>query len=220
MRPSRAALIVAVSVLLVAVAIAVLSWPSGRSVGEPPERLGSVPSSTTPSPILSTPILQPPAVQAPSSAPPGVPVRVTVARVGIDSALEPLGLLADGSLESPAKWAEAGWYARGIRPGAVGPAVIAGHVDSTEGPAVFYRLRELRPGDGIAVRDATGAVRTFTVTDVKEYPKDRFPTASVYGPTVLPVLRLVTCTGDFDHTARSYLDNLVVSAVLTQPRAA
>ena len=145
-------------------------------------------------------------------------MHLSVARVGIDSRLEPLGLLADGTLQSPTEWEEAGWYAKGIRPGAVGPAVIAGHVDSVSGPAVFFRLRDLTPGDDIVVRDSLGTVRHFAVTDVKEYPKTAFPTAAVYGPASVPVLRLVTCTGGFDYKARSYLDNLVVSADLAQPK--
>jgi sortase (surface protein transpeptidase) len=92
--------------------------------------------------------------------------------------------------------------------------VIAGHVDSTAGPAVFFSLRDLRRGDAVLVVDRRGTVHHFVVDGVRSYPKDRFPTASVYGPQPLPVLRLITCTGAFDEAARSYVDNLVVSAHL------
>lgn len=149
---------------------------------------------------------------APARAAP--PVRLTIPAIGVDTALQPLHLLPDRTLQTPTRWNEAGWYAGGVRPGDAGPAVIAGHVDSVVGPAVFFRLRELRPNDRVMVRDRTGAVLSFVVDTVRTYPKDRFPTAAVYGPTPVPELRLVTCTGEFDYATRSYLDNLVVNAHL------
>ncbi len=148
-------------------------------------------------------------------APASVPTRLTIASIGVRSGLQPLGLLKDGSLQPPTKWGEAGWYAKGVVPGQVGPAVIAGHVDSTAGPAVFYRLRDLRSGDRVVITDRGGRSLTFLVDHVNVYRKSRFPTSVVYGPTPDPQLRLVTCTGDFDAAKESYLDNLVVSAHLT-----
>jgi sortase (surface protein transpeptidase) len=141
-------------------------------------------------------------------------VRLLIPTIGVDTGLEPLGLLADGTLQPPHQWGEAGWYAHGVRPGEPGPAVIAGHVDSRNGPAVFFRLRDLGVGASAIVRTSDGQVLRFVIDTVRRYPKATFPTAAVYGPTPLPELRLVTCTGDFDWAARSYLDNLVVSARL------
>jgi sortase (surface protein transpeptidase) len=141
-------------------------------------------------------------------------VRLTIKSIGVNTALQPLGRLTDGSLESPSEWQRAGWYADGVIPGAVGPAVIAGHIDSIAGPAVFYRLGELRPGVRLRVTDHDGRVLTFVVDNLRRYPKAHFPTEAVYGPTPDPQLRLVTCTGEFDPAAGSYLDNLVVSAHL------
>ena len=100
------------------------------------------------------------------------------------------------------------------RPGDVGPAVLAGHVDSTTGPAVFYRLGDLRPGDPVQVQ-RSGRWLTFKVVDVRRYPKNAFPTAEVYGPTPDPQLRLITCSGVFDRARHSYLENTVVYAVAT-----
>ncbi len=128
--------------------------------------------------------------------------------------LEQLGLRRDGTMQPPKKWGEAGWYAKGVVPGQVGPAVIAGHVDSRSGPAVFYRLRKLTIGARVVVTARDGSTATFVVDRVHEYPKKHFPTAEVYGPTPDAQLRLVTCIGDFDRAARSYVDNLVVSAHL------
>jgi len=150
--------------------------------------------------------------------PPGAPVRLRISAIGVNAAIEPLGLLADGTLQPPSAWQAAGWYAGGVTPGDVGPAVIAGHVDSISGPAVFYRLRRLRPGDLAVVRSRDGRQLTFVVDSLAVYPKVAFPSAAVYGPTPLATLRLITCTGDFDWHAHTYLDNLVVSAHLrTRP---
>jgi sortase (surface protein transpeptidase) len=143
-----------------------------------------------------------------------VPTRLTIPAIGVTTSLEPLHLLLDHSLRPPSQWDEAGWYADGVRPGDPGPAVILGHVDSVSGPAVFYRLRELQPGAIALVQLRTGRVLTFVVDTVRTYRKNEFPSAAMYGPTALPELRLITCTGDFDWTAHSYLDNLVVSAYL------
>ncbi len=146
--------------------------------------------------------------------PQSAPTRLRIPAIGVDTALQPLGLLPDGTLQPPSSWQTAGWYARGVEPGDPGPAVIAGHVDSVSGPAVFFRLRQLHPGDLIIVQRGDRRVLSFVVNATAEYPKAAFPTAAVYGPTALPTLRLVTCTGDFDWYAHSYPDNLVVSAQL------
>lgn len=138
------------------------------------------------------------------------PVRVAVPSVGIDAELIPLGLEADGSLEVPSDFGTAGWYVDGPEPGEPGPAVIAGHVDSHTGPAVFFRLRDVQPGATVDVTLADGAIQRFTVDAVERHPKGAFPTERVYGPTEGPTLRLVTCGGPFDREARSYLDNVVV----------
>jgi sortase family protein len=146
--------------------------------------------------------------------PPSAPVRLRISAIGVNAVVQPLGLLADGTLQPPSAWQAAGWYDGGVMPGDLGPAVIAGHVDSISGPAVFYRLRQLRPGDHAVVQRRDGRLLTFVVDSLAVYPKVAFPTAAVYGPTPLPTLRLVTCTGDFDWRAHTYLDNLVVSAHL------
>ncbi|BCB78881.1 class F sortase [Phytohabitans flavus] len=146
----------------------------------------------------------------------GPPTRVRVPRIGVDSALVKLGLDKAGKLEAPTVYDKAGWFGGGPSPGDVGPAVLAGHVDSKAGPAVFYRLHELKVGDKIEVRRGKDTV-TFTVTGVTRHPKDKFPTAAVYGPTPGPELRLVTCGGVFDRVRNSYRDNIVVFAI-TQPR--
>jgi len=146
------------------------------------------------------------------SDPSGPPTRLRIGAIGVDTSLELLKLGADGALQPPRTNARAGWYADGTAPGDVGPAVLAGHVDSQRGPAVFYRLREVTAGDKIAVTRG-GRTVTFTVTSTAWYPKKAFPTGEVYGPTPDRQLRLITCGGVFDRSLRSYEDNLVVYAV-------
>lgn len=146
------------------------------------------------------------------------PVRVDIPAVGISSTLDRLGLDGDGAIQTPDDWQSAGWFRGGPRPGQQGAAVILGHVDSTTGPAVFYRLRDLRPGNRVRVTRADGSVAVFEVERLEQHRKTRFPTAEVYFPTPEPTLRLVTCGGDFDTSARSYRDNLVVFASLVAER--
>ena len=145
-------------------------------------------------------------------APTGDPLRVRIPAIGVDAPLVRLGLNPDQTLEVPG-YDESGWYTGGSRPGDRGPAVIAAHVDSKTGPAVFYRLRELKAGDTVHVDYRDGAV-TFSVRESQSFPKSSFPTAQVYGATEGPELRLITCDGTFDRKARSYRSNLVVWAGL------
>jgi sortase (surface protein transpeptidase) len=140
------------------------------------------------------------------------PVEVKIPEIGVRSGLERLATDAQGILEPPAEPAEAGWFAAGAQPGDPGPAVIAGHLDSKTGAAVFTRLGELGRGDEILVKDKAGATVRFKVDEVVTYPKDGFPTAAVYGPTPDVQLRLITCGGQFDESRGHYKDNLIVYA--------
>ena len=126
-----------------------------------------------------------------------------------------LGLKDDGTVEVPPLGgdAPAGWYRNSVTPGEVGAAVLIGHVDSArDGPAVFYELGNLRPGDDISVRRADGTTAKFQVETVALFPKSHFPTDLVYDPVPYPGLRLVTCGGSFDRKRSSYRFNLVVTA--------
>jgi len=104
----------------------------------------------------------------------------------------------------------AGWYTGSPRPGEIGSSIIVGHIDSYLGPGIFYRLRDLHPGNEIYVRQADGRSAVFRVTAVHQYPKAHFPTAAVYGAVPDAELRLITCGGTFDYTTHSYLANIVV----------
>jgi sortase (surface protein transpeptidase) len=156
-----------------------------------------------------------PVAQSQAAAPLDLaPVAVRIPSIGVDSQLVRLGLNADGTLEVPKDFSVAGWYVYRSVPGEPGPSIIAGHVDSETGPAVFFRLQELEPGADIEVERSDGSVAVFRVTAREQYDKDAFPTEKVYGPTLSPQLRVITCGGTFDWNTRHYNDNVVVFAEL------
>jgi sortase (surface protein transpeptidase) len=105
-----------------------------------------------------------------------------------------------------------------VTPGQAGAAVIEGHVDSYQGPAVFYRLGALRPGNQIDVTLADGITAVFRVTGVREYAKDKFPAGAIFGPADYAALRVITCGGDFDAATGHYLSSVVVFATLSSAR--
>lgn len=142
------------------------------------------------------------------------PVFLTIPAIGIRTRLVRLGLTASGTMQVPPATTLAGWYSGSPPPGAIGPAVIGGHVDSHIGPGVFFRLHLLQPGDRVYVRQADSRLAVFRVTSVRRYAKSRFPTSDVYGPVPAPELRLITCGGTFDPAYGSYLSNVVVYATL------
>jgi sortase (surface protein transpeptidase) len=140
------------------------------------------------------------------------PVYLSIPVIGVRTRLIRLGLTARGTLQVPASTSVAGWYTGSPRPGQVGSAIIAGHIDSDRGPGVFFRLRQLRPGDRVYVRHADGTLAVFRVYAEHMFAKDHFPTQKVYGPAPDPELRLITCGGVFDAATGSYLSNIVVYA--------
>jgi hypothetical protein len=146
-----------------------------------------------------------------------VPVSVDIPAIGVRSALLRLGLNADGTIQVPSLTTsadEAAWYKYSPTPGQIGASVLEGHVDSYRGPAVFFRLGALRPGDHIDVALADGVTAIFRVTGVRDYAKAEFPTRIIYGPTDYAALRLITCGGTFDPVTGHYLSSTVVFASL------
>ncbi|TFC44716.1 MULTISPECIES: class F sortase [Cryobacterium] len=151
------------------------------------------------------------------------PTQINIPAIEVDSVLMQLGLNPDGTVQTPSldEASPAGWYTGSPTPGAIGPSVILGHVDSrVQGRAVFYRLGDMRPGDEILVTRADATVAVFVVDGVEEYSKDEFPQFTVYGNTDHAGLRLITCGGEFNETTRTYPDNVVVYASLVSSHAA
>jgi Sortase domain len=139
-----------------------------------------------------------------------LPVALSIPAIGLIVSLSQLGLNSNGTVQVPTNFQEPGWYRYGPSPGQLGSAVILGHVDSYQGPAVFFRLRTLRPGDQVDVALASGVITHFVVREVAMYSKSNFPTTLVYGSHGYSALQLVTCGGVFDTQTRHYLSNIVV----------
>jgi hypothetical protein len=151
-----------------------------------------------------------------------IPAAITIPRIGVNSKLLRLGLNPDGTIQVPPLPASANlaaWYKYSVTPGQTGASVIEGHVDGTAGPAVFFRLGALRPGDAVDVKLTDGITAIFRVTGVREYPKIEFPAKAIYGATGYAALRLITCGGSFDYATGHYLSSTVVFASLSGYRA-
>ncbi|WP_169952590.1 class F sortase [Microbispora sp. H11081] len=188
-----------------AVAVTVAAGLAGDDRAAPPP---------APPASVSTPRAQPKSTTR--ALPPSPPVLLEIPKIGVRTTLMSLGKNPDGTLEVPPldRVDEAGWYRLGPSPGARGPAVIAGHVDSTKGPGVFFKLGALRPGDTVRISRKDGTRAVFEVDSLESVPKDSFPTRKVYGMVKTPVLRLITCGGDFDRAGGHYRDNIIVYARL------
>ncbi|AIR98269.1 class F sortase [Streptomyces glaucescens] len=151
--------------------------------------------------------------------PPSPPDRIRIPAIRVDAPLTGLGLTPTGSLEVPPAGQPnlAGWYEAGTTPGERGTAIVAGHVDNAEGPAVFYGLGALKRGGTIEVDRRDGSVAVFTVNAVEVYQAKDFPDEKVYGPARRPELRVITCGGGYSR-ATGYQGNVVVFAHLTGSR--
>lgn len=144
------------------------------------------------------------------------PSRIIIESISVDHPVVPVGLNPDGSMEIPEDVDEIGWYHPGVKPGELGSAVLAGHVDSAvQGPGALFDLRLIEIGAEIIIEDESGVSRTWVVHDVKRYDKNEIPIEDIFvwdGDS--EDIALITCGGEFDRTARSYRDNIVVYASL------
>jgi sortase (surface protein transpeptidase) len=138
------------------------------------------------------------------------PARIRIPSLGVDAAVEPVGLTSKGLMDVPSNIWDAAWLHTSVEPGAIGQAVIDGHLDSVSGPAIFAALQRLRPGDRIYVSDADGNELVFAVRVVDVEPLNGFPTVKVFGPSKDRMLNLITCAGHFDPSQRTYDHRLVV----------
>jgi LPXTG-site transpeptidase (sortase) family protein len=149
---------------------------------------------------------------------PSKPVHLEIPAIGVDTSVFPIGLAADGTLAVPQpgpRLNTAAWFENSPTPGQPGPSIIEGHVDSVEGPSVFLKLGDIKPGDQVIVQRQDGRTLTFEVNAVRDFLKSQFPTTLVYGGDQLsqPTLRLITCS-DFDASIQHHVGNEVVFAHL------
>jgi LPXTG-site transpeptidase (sortase) family protein len=168
-------------------------------------------------PNLSAPVVTGGPVTASTPLPASNPTEIRIDAINASSSLVALGLNKDRTIAIPpvSEPGQASWYKFGPAPGAIGPAVILGHINGNGKQGVFARLNQLKPGDQIKVKRADNKTAVFTVTKLQQVPKAQFPTQLIYGDTPDAQLRLISCTGVFDKSKRSYQDNIVVFATLT-----
>jgi sortase (surface protein transpeptidase) len=184
----------------------VLPAPSSESAGNEDGGNGRAEAARSNEPRAK----QTPRVQLPD------PERIVIPAIGVSAPVISLGLNPDRTLEVPEDYGDTGWFRGGPEPGERGAAVIVGHVDSKDGPAVFYRLRAVEPGDLIKIVLEDGSTLRFVAHSMMAVPKDDFPTQLVYAKTRTPTLRLITCGGEFDESTGHYLDNYIVFARISE----
>ena len=172
--------------------------------------------------VKRVPIVAESSTQEPTTTPyalnRALPTRIQIPKIFVDTTFEaPLGLNDDQTIIVPKSFEKVGWYKLGAAPGEIGTAAILGHVDSFEGPAVFFALGQLSQGDSIFVTRADGTEAEFAVEYFERYAQEEFPTEKVYTPTSYASLRLITCAGTFIKGKQRYTHNLVVYARLKEP---
>lgn len=183
------------------------------------------PAAAAPAAPASSPAAAVPRQASPSPTPtpttaPGlarsVPKRLKIPAIAVDAPFTPLSIGASGRLDAPPPNDTnlVGWFKGGVTPGERGAAIVAGHVDTMTGPAVFLQLRFLRPGSTVDITRTDGTVATFKVDTVETFSKAKFPDKRVYADTPDAQLRLITCGGEYDKKAKDYEDNVVVFAHL------
>jgi sortase (surface protein transpeptidase) len=218
LRPAPAAAAVAASAPAAAAGAGPTSAAASSAAASSAAASSAAASSAASGPAAAFPTPTSPIVAAPQSAQPepaAAPVALTIPQIGVRTQLITLGLTKQGTVQVPSTTKVAGWYTGSPRPGATGPAIILGHIDSVKGPGVFFRLPVLRPGDLVDVQRSDHSTVAFRVTAVQTYSKDHFPTQAVYGATPDAELRLITCGGAFDSATGHYLSNIVVYATET-----
>ncbi|NIK10641.1 class F sortase [Alkalibacillus almallahensis] len=138
------------------------------------------------------------------------PTRIKVPAIGVDTKIEHVGLLDNGQMDVPDGLENVAWYEPGTKPGARGNSVIAGHVDDTVNPAVFYDLHKLESGDEVIITDKHGKELTFEVFKKEVYPRKDSPVKEIFGYSHRSLLNLITCEGEFDHEFNGREERLVV----------
>lgn len=147
------------------------------------------------------------------------PDKVIIPAINVEASIEQVGLLDSGEMAAPSTEDGVAWYERGAKPGAKGNAVLAGHVDSKSGPAIFYNLKNLKNGDEVHVTDERGTKLTFIVTKLQSYPRSEAPLNDIFGYSDGRDLNLITCTGTFDRAEGTHEERLVVYTELKEEQA-
>ncbi len=147
------------------------------------------------------------------------PARIEIPSIGVDTAIEPTGILENGEMGVPEDVDQVGWFEPGYKTGSKGHSVLAGHVDSLTGPAVFYELENVKIGETVTVTDADGREMVFKIKEKVSYETDEAPIEEIFGPSNDRMINLITCTGDYNRSIGSHEERLVVTAELISDSA-
>ena len=183
-------------------------------------------ASPTPSPLpsptekLATPTQAPRPSVTPSAIPSGpeptglgvlhIPLRLRIPKIRVDATVETVGKTTSGAMDIPVDANDVAWYGLGPLPGEPGASVIAGHVDTKRGPAVFWSLQKLQVGDTVDVSQAGGVTHQFVVDSVQWYATDAAPLSTIFSLDGSPRLNLITCGGVFDRNQHMYDKRVVI----------
>lgn len=205
---------------VVGLILVIVALQAQRSAPEPPRSVGRIDPPTTAAQGTGSPSASPTPQTVATPLGASQPVSIRIPAIGVSSKVFPIGLADDGTLAVPQpgpRLNQAAWFKNSPTPGQPGPAIIEGHVDSEQGPSVFFRLGDIRPGNRILVERADGAHLVFRVDAVRDFMKKSFPTQLVYGAKDLsvPALRLITCS-NFDPSIHHHVGNEVVFAHLAK----
>jgi LPXTG-site transpeptidase (sortase) family protein len=156
---------------------------------------------------------------APAALPYAAPDRVSIPAIRVDAPMVPVGLDSDGWVGAPPPEDPnlAGWFTGAVSPGEKGTAVVVGHVDNKQGPAVFYGLGALKKGNRVEIRRKDGKTAVFEIYGIEVFEKSNFPGDRVYGSKGTPELRVITCGGGFSKQS-GYAGNVVAFARLVEVR--
>ncbi|MFN4213885.1 sortase domain-bontaining protein [Exiguobacterium sp.] len=176
------------------------TWTSAQESSSPPveeKQIEESPDLTAEFSLLQEEVKKLRLAEEEESAKAATPVRIQIPSIAVDTAIEQVGVLDNGQMGVPADEDQVGWFEPGVKPGSKGNAVVAGHVDSKTGPAVFYELDQLKAGDDVAIIDENGNTLTFRVTKTESYDTSNAPIEEIFGATSHRNLNLITCSGTF-----------------------
>jgi LPXTG-site transpeptidase (sortase) family protein len=143
----------------------------------------------------------------------GFPVRLKIPKIGIDAAIEYVGITSNGAVGVPQGPINVAWFKDGPHPGDIGSAVIDGHSGWRNGiPAVFDNLYKLKKGDKIYVEDKKGLIITFVVSKIKKYDPKADASDLFISKDGKAHLNLVTCGGTWNAKEKTHSERLVVFA--------
>lgn len=147
------------------------------------------------------------------------PRYLKIEKLGIAKArVLPVGLSSSRQIETPNNIFDVGWYTDSGKPGEGGTMVIDGHNGGPTKTGVFKYLPNLAEGDIIVIERGDGREFKYQVVENKQYSLDE-ANSHMNSAINSPIpgresLTLITCSGDWSHTQKTYMSRQFVRAIL------